>query len=441
MKKIVLLILTVLILSCNSNNKKVIEEKKFSKENYSYIGFEINNNRILKNKDNKFLLIQKEKEEILNYDNILFLKSGFLVKREDKYGVVNNNNEVVLPIEYEEIIELKENLFAIRKNNKFALFKDNEKVTDFLYEKIVRIDKNLIYVVKNNYLGIINENGESVISNEYLYLDKFSDNYTIAMLSDKKLNYIDMTEKVLLKNEYDYLFPIKDGRGIVVKNNKFGLVNIENLNEIIAPKMDLIKYIDEDIYVEVIGEDNYLIDKNGKKIVDTSFDFIGDISEGLIPVKKNSKFGYIDKTGKIVIPLIYEEIGEIENNLVIVLDKNTQKYGVINTKNKYVIEPKWSYISARSKNLFIVGNEEGEEFLYNSNEQKIINKTFKKINMLDDNFYIGILEDKVLLIIYLNEKIKQYDISTKEIVSVRKNEILLENNQEYISIMIKEKIK
>lgn len=441
MKKIVLLILTVLILSCNSNNKKVIEEKKFSKENYSYIGFEINNNRILKNKDNKFLLIQKEKEEILNYDNILFLKSGFLIKREDKYGVVNNNNEVVLPIEYEEIIELKENLFAIRKNNKFALFKDNEKVTDFLYEKIVRIDKNLIYVVKNNYLGIINENGESVISNEYLYLDKFSDNYTIAMLSDKKLNYIDMTEKVLLKNEYDYLFPIKDGRGIVVKNNKFGLVNIENLNEIIAPKMDLIKYIDEDIYVEVIGEDNYLIDKNGKKIVDTSFDFIGDISEGLIPVKKNSKFGYIDKTGKIVIPLIYEEIGEIENNLVIVLDKNTQKYGVINTKNKYVIEPKWSYISARSKNLFIVGNEEGEEFLYNSNEQKIINKTFKKINMLDDNFYIGILEDKVLLIIYLNEKIKQYDISTKEIVSVRKNEILLENNQEYISIMIKEKIK
>lgn len=100
------------------------------------------------------------------------------------------------------------------------------------------------------------------------------------------------------------------------------------------------------------------------------FDGTGKMTENLIPVSKNGLFGYIDKRNHPVIPLEYKELGTLRNSLIIA--RKDKKFGVINIENQFVVPPIYEYISARTNDLFLVGNSEAKEGIINSKGDTII---------------------------------------------------------------------
>ena len=50
---------------------------------------------------------------------------------------------------------------------------------------------------------------------------------------------------------------------------------------------------------------------------------------GSITIEKNNKHGLVDKTGTILVPPIYDDIHHVSDNIMIV--KQNEKYGLINT--------------------------------------------------------------------------------------------------------------
>ena len=158
------------------------------------------------------------------------------------------------------------------------------------------------------------------------------------------------------------------------------------------------------------------INKTGKYVVPSQFDWIGDFSEGLALIKREGKSGYIDKKGKIVIPLKFEgftsnfseglaqaalkpsyKLGYIDKTgnyvippqfdegedfreglaLVKVKDKNGyDRYGYINKLGKYAVQPKFDYATGFNQGLAIVRVTNDKTFI---SKYGLIDKTGKYI--------------------------------------------------------------
>lgn len=82
------------------------------------------------------------------------------------------------------------------------------------------------------------------------------------------------------------------------------------------------------------------IDKTGKIIIEPQYHYVASFSEGLAVVKQNGKYGFIDKTGKVVIPLQYDGVDSFSEGLAVVRQNN--KWGYIDTNGKTIIDLKYS---------------------------------------------------------------------------------------------------
>ena len=100
------------------------------------------------------------------------------------------------------------------------------------------------------------------------------------------------------------------------------------------------------------------------------FDGTGKVSENLVPVSKKGLFGYVDKNNNIVIPLEYKDLGTLRNGLIIA--RKDEKFGVINLENQFVVPPIYEYISARTNDLFLVGDSQAKEGIINDKGEVII---------------------------------------------------------------------
>ena len=159
-----------------------------------------------------------------------------------------------------------------------------------------------------------------------------------AVEKDGKWGVIDMEGKVVLPIMYDDLGVLYEGVYYKVKKkNKYGIIDI-NGNEILEAKYDAIfNHSLNDANVEVLdkgenvmfnvltkeftsGKYDYVISAEGSLMrVDTSqYEQYRMHSEGLMPVKKNGKWGYIDGDSNLVIPCIYDEVSLFNGGRAIV---------------------------------------------------------------------------------------------------------------------------
>jgi hypothetical protein len=62
------------------------------------------------------------------------------------------------------------------------------------------------------------------------------------------------------------------------------------------------------------------------------YDYVGNFSESLAPVKLNDKWGFIDKNGNEVIKIKYDLVLEFSEGLAVFKLKN--KWGLVNKQGK-----------------------------------------------------------------------------------------------------------
>lgn len=108
-----------------------------------------------------------------------------------KYGYFSVNNEsLILPIEYQNIYSVNddETLFVVKNNDKYALIDNNNKVIfAFEYEYMI---------IVNDYIVMIKDNNLSVYDNNLNKIDK----YTFKLDKSKKI-----TSYGLCEPEYEYI--------------------------------------------------------------------------------------------------------------------------------------------------------------------------------------------------------------------------------------------
>ena len=296
-------------------------------------------------KDGKYGLINSEGKEIIaiQYADIQPLKenntSNFIIKNEgEKYGIISNNNQVVLDTNYEQIKNVyTSNYYVVKKDNKEVLVKkdgteialDNvDEITGILKKE----DGGIIFTKDGKY-GVMNLSNETIIDPMYEDLRETKTGIFIAKLNGK-YGIIDEQKNEKLGFLYQNINYYEKADLYIGEDESFTNTVIDNNFEV--KQTGILVDIDEDKgYLELRQNDeyNYYNFKFETRKASEIF-----TNHTLFLSKKDGKFGFVDKDGNVVVDHIYDDATE-QNDYGYAGIKKDGKWGSIDEKGNVVQEP------------------------------------------------------------------------------------------------------
>lgn len=284
-----------------------------------------------------------------------------------------------------------------------------------------------IYENSQEKWGYINSKGDFVIKPVYSRTEDFNDNGLALVWDDDKLGIIDRDGKPIIQEKFDYIYPFSEGIAIAENEAGFKAINekgqivfeansfigsfkdgralfsqegrdgkylygyIDKLGEIIIqPKYENAEdFVDGKALVK-LGDNNYeLIDKTGEALTSFKYYYAAAMGEGLITFREKSedKLGYIDENGKAIIPPSFDYADAFNNGVAVVsinAENSAVKYGLINNKGEYIIEPEYNDIKNLGEGSFGLGIPIDIDWTYAGSKYAIANS---KGEILTDFIY------------------------------------------------------
>ena len=310
--------------------------------------------------------------EVEGYDKVGCLRDGLagvIKQSNDEYdktnrvGYIDKDGQLIIPFQFDAIVageggeslefnDFSEGLAAVNKNDKYGFIDTKGKVViEPKYEWASSFSDGLAIVSVEGLYGAIDTQGKTVIPFEYQALADFHDGFATAARPPK--------------DPEDY-------------ESKYGLINKQN--EVVIPFM---------------------------------YESMGNLSESLIAVKKDGKWGYVDTTNKSIIPinLAYETVNDFSDGLAAVFNyeenSDNLKYGYIDKTGKLVIP--MQFIKAYwddseglidfNNGIAVVNDKEGSTFCINKKGSETqcpdgIGVTDNQLSDETDNLEEGTLDEK-----------------------------------------------
>jgi tetratricopeptide (TPR) repeat protein len=271
-------------------------------------------------------------------------------------------------------------------------------------------------------------------------------NIKIKEFKELVLPYLTKNKKYTLLNigtlkfvgdvEYDSMTALPKGKFIVSKYKKYGVIDIL-ANKIIPVTYDCIEN-SGDYYITKLGKNQGVLNDQGQKIVDFSFETISKTENNNFIVSKNinnvkSTFGLISSNGEGILEAVYTYVSEVDAATFNVTFNN-QCY-LIN-QNGTVISQKYSsldplsygsgssiYLKAGLKNKQGLINKNGEvaipllyESIYEAGNYFIVSNTIPKVGIR-----YGIVDQKGKVVLEL--KYKNIDFCGNNLFSINTNNL------------------
>ena len=327
------------------------------------------------------------------------------------FGFKDAKDNIVIEAVYQKAASFTDGLSCVKKNGKYGFInKQGTVVVPIKYYAAVPFSGGMAEVsTKENKWGYINKAGVEIVKPVYLLTHPFSEGYA-AVNSKGKWGFIDTTGKLVVPLKYQLADEFHEGLVCVALNNKWGVIDSRDVQRtgffydavlsfsegrLAARKGDLWGFIDRsglnlirpaDKPKEETTDFDYLfsdafIDFGFTSTDSLNFKFrdVGSFSEGLAPIKVNGAWGFLDTTGKVAIDHRYKEVhyfnqgiaavntelnfwryidkkgksindktyesgNDFRNGYVIVTSLGVRRKGVINTAGKEVVECKYDEV-------------------------------------------------------------------------------------------------
>lgn len=260
----------------------------------------------------------------------LNLKSQELVSfsQDTLWGYKDKMDNIVIKPQYQFSRKFINNYAVVFKNDSAGIIdKQNNIIIPFKYNNIEHLgDNRFMFGYRTKYfgeynMGVIDTNRKIIIPAKFYYIKKNKAFYKVT----KNINTI------LQENDSGDLRSVKSLYGLFDFNGK----------EIIPCKYDQLIFLNDNLIV--LEKDNFqaLFNYEGKSLTDFIYMVFGDFQGGLAKARIGNKYGFINEIGQVVIPIKYDYCNEFSNGLsVVTLNK---KWLAINKIGKIIIEPKDSY--------------------------------------------------------------------------------------------------
>lgn len=370
--------------------------------------------------------LEFEKVKPLNDEFVLneFLKkrpnSKFYNSAEDlMYTVAFTKAKESNSVEkYKDYIKTYPNSPKIKEAIEFVSSKNWEEIESKnnrdLYQKFVDDYPSSKFVGQaNQKIEDIDWNA-ALVSDSLSNFEEFASNYPnsskielanskIKEFKEVVLPYLTKNKKYTLLNigtlkfigdvEYDSMTALPKGKFIVSKYNKYGVIDIL-ANKIIPTTYDCIEN-SGDFFITKLGKNYGVLNDQGQKIVDFSFESIIKTENNNFIVTKNinnvkSTVGLISSKGEGILEAIYTYISEVDattfnvtlNNQCYLIDQS----GTVISQKYTSLDP-LSYVS--STNLYLKAGLKNKQGLINIKGEVIIPLLYESLNEAGDYIIVS----------------------------------------------------
>lgn len=153
------------------------------------------------------------------------------------------------------------NLTVFSENNKYGLKNDkNEVIVKPEYKKLIRLGQSSWIIQKKNRFGLIDCEGNYLVAPKYLHVERLFNKW-VKLGNEKDYGIYDETGKIIVPPVYNSIEPLFGFRFLTYKNYKYGIYNskgemlLDNEYDYIYmpnPKTMRIKYDDKWYEIEKI---------------------------------------------------------------------------------------------------------------------------------------------------------------------------------------------
>ena len=358
-------------------------------------------------------------------------KTYFAAFKDNKWGVIDENGDVIIEPSYEEMMIIPNNKTDIflctydvnydtgEYSTKALNSKNQEIFTE--YNKVEAIsnhdendtlwyEDNVLRVQKDGKWGVINYDGKVLLNTEYDSIESVQ-GIKNALLIEKEGKYgvADNEGKIILDPIYTGVTNLgKDNRsGYIVKNDEglYGIVDASK-NVILENKYEEIeKVYGNDLYVVSQNGKQKIVNKDGQDVLTEGFDQITNIlktkDSGVI-YTSNGKYGIMTLTGEIKIEAQYDNLVEAKANVFIATKDN--KRGIIDIDNQEKLPFDYNTITYNEIGDIYVAEDEN----YNS---QVMNNQFE---VKQTGILIEINTDSGYFVLRQNDEYKYYNFKFEE---------------------------
>ena len=289
-------------------------------------------------KDNKYGLIDFQGNIIVKakYEEITGLdyKEGLLlVKKNGKYGVININGATIIKAKYdfiesdgyyEEGNEYQKSGFIVGKksNNDYKYGYINYKGKEILKTKYNQIER-IINVNKNDDIYLVAfENGKAglyinkkrTIKHKYEDIVYDENNNCLVLQEDSKQGISDFYGNIIIDIQYDNIFisgkyvnAQKDGHVDIYNYDTKEKINFENV-------VGLNQTTNDNYSIAITGDDTYkILDNQKNEIKENEYEYLNYIDGDYFIACNNQKYGVVDINGQQIVEFKYDFIEKIGN--------------------------------------------------------------------------------------------------------------------------------
>lgn len=275
--------------------------------------------------------------DIESFSKIFTKKKGIAKAKKGKlWGYMNYKEKEIIPFEYGYISDFSPDSIVYAKGyDRWGLLNQNgDTIMPFVFDKIRFLpnsNQQIFQVLKSGtFYQKLNEDGEVVESSE-------SDD----LVAEAKKTTQNEGKK---KGKYEYLTEFNThGLAIIRRKDLLGLAN-EAGKTIVKPQfLEIGRYSEGMIWFRDADTRKYgYLDKQGNVAIPAQFGAAGDFHDGLAPAgPSKAKWGFINNKGVMVIPPKFREITAFSGGYAIVdgnqiIDERGKKVGEITTDAKII---------------------------------------------------------------------------------------------------------
>lgn len=328
-------------------------------------------------KDEKWGWVNEDGEVLVDatYDEVQSLNSRYALVNKDKQTLLISHQGKVIQTwddEQSDFLLTEEALFSSMKPNFFLIDILRQDYKKLDYDEVGSISDGAIVVKKDNRFGYINLQAEELIPVEYEAVSLATNGLLLARKSstDGFIAYNDQGQiQFQLDRNLYFLGPFQSDRAKVMDaSGRMGF--IDSSGELVVPcKYAVVGdyHHDRAIFRDAQSGLFGYLNLQGEEVIPAIYKFTSDFDEsGYAAVIKDQHFGFINDQGKVAVPFQYSQVMSLKNGIASVW--KDEKFGYINMQNKTVVpftfdeayqavqdlalvrvDKYWGYINARGK--------------------------------------------------------------------------------------------
>ncbi len=366
--------------------------------------------------------------------------SYYTVYENGKFGVINDDGEVVIEPSYDEIITIPNNskpifICTYDINDSDGTYKTkavNEKNEDILvgYDKIEVIDNydskqniwyedNILRVSKNGKYGLIDFEGKEVLACDYDEITALNGvKNNIIVKKGGNVGLVNEKGQTIIPVQYKEILTLKEGYKneyiIVNENDQYGLISTSG-TILIEPQYEMVKYLKSSnlFAVNDSGVWKLINTEDGSIVIDGGYDDIVEARTDSIVVVDDGNYGIIDTNNEEKIKPQYEDLKYAFS--IYYIAKKDGNYGIINLENEEIIPFEYISMTYVDEAGFIQADKsETETVVFDSNLGQKISGIISEVNI-----------EKGYIKAYVNNEYKYYNFKFEE---KNASDLLTENN-------------